>query len=239
MIVYPAIDLLGGQVVRLLKGEAAKRTVYSDDPVGVARRWREAGAEWLHVVNLDGTLHEATLNHELLSRLAAVGLPIQFGGGVRSLDDVQAARDAGAARVIVGTLAVRQPTIVEEAVARFGPAALAVALDARAGRVATHGWQATSEHTPAALGARFAGMGLKHALFTDISRDGALTGVNVESTVELARATGLDVIASGGVSSLADIRALKAADTPPAGVIVGKALYDEVFTLGAALAAAG
>jgi phosphoribosylformimino-5-aminoimidazole carboxamide ribotide isomerase len=235
MIVYPAIDLLGGQVVRLLKGEAANRTVYSDDPVGVARRWREAGAAWLHVINLDGALGEAALNLDLLAQLAAVGLPIQFGGGIRSLDDVQAALDAGASRVIVGTLAVRQPEIVAEAVERFGAEALAAALDARDGKVATHGWGATSEQTPAALGARFAGMGLRHALYTDISRDGALTGVNVEATVELARATGLDVIASGGVSSLDDIRALKAAATPIAGVIVGKALYDEVFTLESAL----
>jgi phosphoribosylformimino-5-aminoimidazole carboxamide ribotide isomerase len=238
MIVYPAIDLLEGQVVRLLKGKAENRTVYSDDPLDVARGWEAAGAEWLHVINLDGALSQAAPNLDLLSRLASVGLPIQFGGGIRSLDDVARALDAGAARVIVGTLAVRQPEVIGEAVGRFGPEAVAAALDALDGYVATHGWESTSAYTPAALGTRFAGMGLRHALFTDISRDGALTGVNVEATVDLARATDLAVIASGGVSSLDDIRALKAAATPIAGVIVGKALYDEVFTLESALDAA-
>jgi phosphoribosylformimino-5-aminoimidazole carboxamide ribotide isomerase len=239
MIVYPAIDLLDGQVVRLLKGRAENRTVYSADPPGIARGWAEAGAEWLHVINLDGALSQAAPNLDLLSQLASVGLPIQFGGGIRSLDDVQAALDAGATRVIIGTLAVRQPEVIGEAVGRFGPESVAAALDARDGYVATHGWGSTSTYTPAALGTRFAEMGLRHALFTDISRDGALTGVNVEATVELARATGLAVIASGGVSSLDDIRALRAAEVEIAGVIVGKALYDGVFTLGSALEAAG
>lgn len=235
MIVYPAIDLRGGLVVRLAQGDPSRQTVYSDDPLAVARRWQEEGASWLHVVNLDGTLGEATLNLETLSRLAGVGLPIQFGGGLRSLDDAQRALDAGAARVILGTLVVRRPELAGEAVERFGVEAVAVALDAKDGRVATHGWQAASDWTPVELGRRFARMGVQHALYTDISRDGELRGVNVEATAELARQTGLAVIASGGVSSLDDIRALKATDPEIAGVVIGKALYTGAITLRDAL----
>ncbi len=235
MIVYPAIDLRGGLVVRLAQGDPSRQTVYSDDPLAVARRWQEEGASWLHVVNLGGTLGEATLNLETLSRLAGVGLPIQFGGGLRSLDDAQRALDAGAARVILGTLVVRRPELAGEAVERFGVEAVAVALDAKDGRVATHGWQAASDWTPVELGRRFARMGVQHALYTDISRDGELRGVNVEATAELARQTGLAVIASGGVSSLDDIRALKATDPEIAGVVIGKALYTGAITLRDAL----
>jgi phosphoribosylformimino-5-aminoimidazole carboxamide ribotide isomerase len=234
MIVYPAIDLRGGRVVRLLYGDPSKETVHSDDPAATADRWKAAGAEWLHVINLDGALGQATLALDTLRALADVGLPIQFGGGLRSLNDVQRAFDAGAARVILGTMAVKEPEIAGEAVSRFGAEKIAVALDAKAGRVAIQGWQNLSEWTPVDLGKRFAADGVRHALYTDVSRDGDLSGVNVAETSRLAQETGLDVIASGGVASLDDIIALREVGNI-AGVVIGKALYTGAFTLEKAL----
>ncbi|MBN1202039.1 MAG: 1-(5-phosphoribosyl)-5-[(5-phosphoribosylamino)methylideneamino]imidazole-4-carboxamide isomerase [Anaerolineae bacterium] len=238
MIVYPAIDLRRGRVVRLVHGDPARETVHSDDPVATAERWQAAGARWLHVINLDGALGESTLALDTLRALAKVGLPIQFGGGLRSLDDAAQVLDAGAARVILGTLAVRQPDLAGTAVERFGVEAVTVALDARGGHVATHGWQQVSAWTPVDLGKRFAACGVRHALYTDVSRDGDLSGVNVAETAALARDTGLAVIASGGVASLDDIRALKATGSV-AGVVTGKALYTGAFTLEDAIHAAG
>ncbi len=236
MIVFPAIDLRGGKVVRLVHGDPARETVHGTDATEVAARWREAGAAWLHVVNLDGALGESTGALDALRAVASVGLPVQFGGGLRALDDAQRALEAGAARVILGTLAVQQPEQAGRAVARFGVEAVVVALDARGGMVATHGWQQTAPVTPADLGTRLAALGVRHALFTDVSRDGDLSGVNVTATVALARETGLQVIASGGVASLDDLRALRAA-RDIAGVVVGQALYTGAFTLQEALRA--
>lgn len=235
MIVYPAIDIRRGRVVRLVHGDPERETVHGDDPVAVAARWRDAGAKWLHVVNLDGALGEAAQALDVLQAIAALGVPVQFGGGLRSLDDAARALDAGASRVILGTLAVREPEQAGEAVARFGADAVAVALDARGDRVATHGWQQVSAWTPAELGRRFAEMGVRHALFTDVSRDGDLSGVAVEATAALARETGLAVIASGGVAGLDDLRALRAA-RDIAGVVIGKALYTGALRLEDALA---
>ena len=237
MIVYPAIDIRRGRVVRLVHGDPERETVHGDDPVAVAARWRDAGAKWLHVVNLDGALGEAAQALDILQAIAALGVPVQFGGGLRSLDDAARALDAGASRVILGTLAVREPEQAGEAVARFGADAVAVALDARGDRVATHGWQQVSAWTPAELGRRFAEMGVRHALFTDVSRDGDLSGVAVEATAALARETGLAVIASGGVAGLDDLRALRAA-RDIAGVVIGKALYTGALRLEDALEAA-
>jgi len=234
MIVYPAIDIRQGRVVRLKYGDPAQETGHGDDPVAVAERWNAAGAEWLHVVNLDGTLGEATLMLEMLRELAKVGLPIQFGGGLRTLDDAANALENGAARVVLGTLIVQQPELAGEAIRRLGAEAVAAALDAKDGRVATHGWQQISAWTPVELGQRLAADGVKHALYTDVSRDGDLSGVNVAATAQLARETGLAVIASGGVASIKDIVALR--DTKAvAGVVIGKALYTGAITLEEAL----
>jgi phosphoribosylformimino-5-aminoimidazole carboxamide ribotide isomerase len=234
MIVYPAIDLRQGRVVRLVHGDPNRETVYSDNPVETAERWKTAGAAWLHVVNLDGALGEATLALETLRALAGAGLPIQFGGGLRSLDDAQKALDAGAARVILGTMVGKDPDQAVVAVARFGAKAVVVALDAKGDQVATHGWQQVSAWTPVDLGKRFAAMGVIHALYTDVSRDGDLSGVNVDATAKLARETGLRVIASGGVASLDDVRRCRET-SEIAGVIIGKALYSGAFTLEEAL----
>jgi len=237
MIVYPAIDVRKGRVVRLLYGDPNQETVYGDEPAEVAGRWKDAGATWLHVVNLDGALGEAENALDTLRAIAGVGLPVQFGGGMRALDDVRKALEAGAARVILGTMAVTQPDVARLAVEEFGAEQIAVALDARGDRVATHGWQQVSAWTPAELGKTFAQMGVIHALYTDVSRDGDLSGVNVEATADLARETGLQVIASGGVATLDDITRCRETGAI-AGVITGKALYSGAFTLEAALQAA-
>ncbi len=234
MIIYPAIDLRGGKVVRLRQGDPNQQTVYSDDPLDVARRWDDAGADWLHVVNLDGALDAANDTLSLLPDLARLDLSVQFGGGVRSLDDVERVLGLGAARVVVGTAAVQNPDLVSEIVARYGAEHVVVALDARGGRVATHGWQAVSEWTPLDLGKEFARRGVVHALYTDVLRDGGLEGVNIEATVRLADATGLQVIASGGVASLQDVIALRDSGHV-AGAILGTALYEGIIDLAEAI----
>ncbi len=237
MIVYPALDLRGGKVVRLRQGDPARQTTYGDDPVQIARRWIEQGTRWLHVVNLDGTLQTANANESILQALAKLGAAVQFGGGLRTIEDVGRALDLGAKRVVLGTLAVTQPEAVGSLIAAHGAERIAVALDARDGYVATHGWQQASALTPVELGKRLAGMGVRHALYTDVGRDGMLGGVDADGTAALARATGLAVIASGGVSGLADIVAL-AKTGAIAGVVLGTALYENRLSLPDALRAA-
>jgi phosphoribosylformimino-5-aminoimidazole carboxamide ribotide isomerase len=234
LILYPALDLQGGKVVRLRQGDASKETVYSDDPVAVATRWRDAGAEWLHVINLDGAFSVANDNEHIVGRLASIGLPIQFGGGLRDFDDVRRAFDLGVARVVLGTLAVEQPDIIAAVVDFWGADTLAVALDALHGKVATRGWQHITDISPVELGREMAARGARHALYTDVSRDGELSGVNVAATIELAQATGLEVIASGGISSLADILALHESGSV-AGAILGTALYEGLIDLAEAI----
>lgn len=241
MIVYPAIDMRGGRCVRLRQGDFAAETVFADDPADVARRWVSQGAEWLHVVNLDGALGEGgAANAEALERiLRLVETPVQFGGGVRSLEDVARLLGMGVARVILGTVAVRRPEIVGEAVARHGAERVAVGIDARDGRVTVQGWTEAAEVTAPDLALRMAALGVRHVIYTDVGRDGMLVGVNVEATAGLARASGLRVIASGGVASLDDLRALRAReDQGIAGVIIGMALYRGAIHLPEALAVA-
>ena len=253
LTIFPAIDLRRGQVVRLRQGDAAAQTVYGDDPAAVAKQWADQGARWLHVVNLDGALTpqppllcagEGEIDGEVqglnLRRLAeiraAVDVPIQFGGGLRTADDVAAALRLGATRVVLGTVAVRRPQVVADAVARFGAAQIVVGIDARDGWVATHGWQETSALDVLTVARRMAGLGVLRVVFTDIARDGMLTGVNVAASAELARASGLRIIASGGVASLEDIRALAAhVSDGVEGVIVGQALYTGAVDLAKAL----
>lgn len=238
MIIYPAIDLRGGRCVRLRQGDATAETVFADDPVEAARRWTSEGAQWLHVVNLDGALGQSgAANLEALQRiLAAVDVPVQFGGGLRSTEDVGCLLKLGVARVILGTVAVRQPQIIAEALRRFGAAKIVVGIDARDGYVAIHGWQDTSGIEATALAAQMRSIGVEWIVYTDIQRDGMLTGVNVEATVQLARAFGGRVIASGGVASLDDIRVLLTYQAEGIeGVIVGMALYCGTIQLPQAL----
>lgn len=242
MIIYPAIDLRGGRCVRLQQGDFARETVYADDPVEAAGRWAAEGAAWLHVVNLDGALgRSGEANLAALARIRrAVDLPIQFGGGLRSLEDVDRVLGLGVARVILGTVAIREPEVVREALARYGAERIAVGIDARDGRVAVAGWTDVSEVGAVDLGRRMAALGVQRVVYTDVARDGMLTGPNVPATAALARETGLRVIASGGVSSLDDLEQLAAhAADGIDGVIVGMALYEGRLTLPEALALLG
>lgn len=238
MLIYPAIDLLEGKVVRLREGDPKQRSVFSDDPVATAQQWIDHGAEWLHMVSLDGTFGAANQNMAILEDVAKLDVQVQFTGGLRDMDALQAAKDAGASRLVIGTMAVRDPDSAGAAIRRFGAESVAVALDARDGKVATHGWTELSGQTPIELGKRLRALGAVHALYTDISRDGGMAGVNIADTVALAQATGLQVIASGGVSALADIAEL-ARSGAVAGAIIGMALYQKTFTLEEALSAAG
>ncbi|MBK6711748.1 MAG: 1-(5-phosphoribosyl)-5-[(5-phosphoribosylamino)methylideneamino]imidazole-4-carboxamide isomerase [Chloroflexi bacterium] len=226
--IYPAIDLRNGRVVRLQYGDPNKQTVFSDDPAAMGRQWLAAGAEWLHVVNLDGAFDEAgAANWAALPQLTRLGAQVQFGGGIRALADVARALDAGAARVILGTTAVENPALVAEAIAQFGAERIVVGIDARDGRVKTRGWLHDTAVTPAQLGQQMKESGVQTIIYTDISRDGVLTGVNAAATAQLAQATGLRVIASGGVAALDDItRCAALAGQGVVGVITGRAIYD-------------
>ena len=231
--IYPAIDLRHGQVVRLELGDPLRQTVFGDDPAATARRWFAAGATWLHVVNLDGAFAEAgQANWAALRAIAAAGgARVQFGGGLRTVDDVAAALAVGVDRVVLGTAALESPDLLAAAVAAFGAARVAVGIDARDGRVRVRGWQTETDRSPldVALAAREAGA--RTIIYTDIARDGVLSGVNGAATAALAAASGLDVIASGGARDVADVAqlaALAAAAAPGrlVGVIIGRALYD-------------
>jgi phosphoribosylformimino-5-aminoimidazole carboxamide ribotide isomerase len=223
--VYPAIDLRAGRVVRLAQGDPARQTVYDEDPAAAARRWQSQGAEWLHVVNLDGAFGEADgPNAQALRAIVAVGVNVQFGGGLRDRASLERALGAGVGRVVIGTAAVEQPEMVAEAVREFGAERVAVGIDARDGRVRVRGWADETGIAAAALGQQMHGLGVEWCVYTDIERDGVGRGVNVAATAELARATGLRVIASGGVASAEDVDRVRAAGL--AGVIIGRALYE-------------
>ncbi|NDJ51977.1 MAG: 1-(5-phosphoribosyl)-5-[(5-phosphoribosylamino)methylideneamino]imidazole-4-carboxamide isomerase [Chloroflexi bacterium] len=235
MIIYPAVDIRDGRVVRLVQGDPNQQTVHSDNPLQTAQRWRAAGADWLHIVNLDGAFGEGGFDFDLLRQIKALEVSIQFGGGLRSFDAIDAVLSAGADRVVLGTLLVQQPELAAEAIERFGAERIAVALDARGGKVAIHGWQQATEWTPIDLGRHFAAAGVRYALYTDILRDGLLKGVNVEATARLAAETGLSVIASGGVSTLQDLKALRTCSGKVHGAVIGKALYAGAIQLNDAL----
>jgi phosphoribosylformimino-5-aminoimidazole carboxamide ribotide isomerase len=232
MIVFPAIDLRRGKCVRLRQGRPEAETVFSDDPVAMAEHWASQGAEWLHVVNLDGAFGQASSNLRVVKEIISSNLQIQFGGGLRTMADIKGALEIGLARVILGTVAVEEPSLVAEAVQRFGAESIVVGIDARKGKVATHGWQEVSSLAATELALRVRGLGVERVVYTDIARDGMLSGVNVEATGELARRTGLKVIASGGVSSLDDLRRLKEVEASGVeGVIIGQALYSGALGL--------
>ncbi|WP_371054680.1 1-(5-phosphoribosyl)-5-[(5-phosphoribosylamino)methylideneamino]imidazole-4-carboxamide isomerase [Rhodosalinus sp. K401] len=237
MILYPAIDLKDGKAVRLLRGEMEKATVFNDDPAAQARAFVEAGAEWLHLVDLNGAFAGRPVNAGAVEAILAAcpGMPAQLGGGIRDMATIERWLGAGLARVILGTVAVEQPELVREA-ARAFPGKVAVGIDARAGRVATRGWAEETEVEATDLARRFEDAGVAAIIYTDIDRDGAMGGPNVAATAALARAVSIPVIASGGVSSLDDLVALR--DTGViAGAISGRALYDGKLDLKAALAA--
>ena len=236
MILYPAIDLKDGQAVRLLRGEMATATVFNDDPADQARTFEAAGFAWLHLVDLNGAFEGRPVNRAAVeSILAAVAIPAQLGGGIRDMATLSAWLEAGVARVILGTAAVKNPELVRAACREF-PGQIALGIDARGGRVAVEGWAEVSEIEALDLARRFADAGAAAIVYTDIARDGVLQGVNVEATADLARATDVPVIASGGVADLADIEALMAAEGDGIqGAIIGRALYDGRIDAAAAL----
>lgn len=272
MLIYPAIDLRNGRCVRLRQGDPNAETVFSENPAHVAQHWVNQGAEWLHVVNLDGALGATQLqlsalqrpsniliqrpgadrpispHEEVLQQLPvnlqrlreirqAVNVPIQFGGGLRTLEDIRLALELGADRVVLGTAAIENPELVSKALEKWGAQRIVIGLDARGGKVAIHGWQTTSGVDVVELGYRMHAMGVERVLYTDIERDGLLGGVNVAATARLGDITDLRVIASGGVASLSDIEQLKAHEHYNIeGVVVGQALYTDHLDLATAIA---
>ncbi len=237
MIFFPAIDLKDGACVRLIKGDMNQATVFNDSPADQARQFVAAGCRWIHVVDLNGAFAGAPVNRAAVKGiLAAAPVPVQLGGGIRDMATVAAWLEAGIARVILGTAAVKNPALVREACKAF-PGKVAVGIDARGGKVATEGWAETGELTVVDLAKRFVDAGVAAIIHTDIDRDGILQGPNVAASAHLARAVPIPVIVSGGVSSLDDLKAVKAeAASGIAGVISGRAIYDGRIDLGAAVA---
>jgi phosphoribosylformimino-5-aminoimidazole carboxamide ribotide isomerase len=235
MILYPAIDLKDGQCVRLLRGEMQDATVFNDDPAAQAKAFQDAGCAWLHLVDLNGAFAGKPVNAAAVEAiLGAVGVPAQLGGGIRDMATIEMWLEKGLARVILGTVAVEAPDLVREA-ARAFPGQVAVGIDARDGRVATKGWAEETDVDATALARSFEDAGVAAIIYTDINRDGAMQGPNIEATEALARAVSIPVIASGGVSSMADLARLKASGVI-AGAISGRALYDGAIDLPEALA---
>lgn len=239
LIVFPAIDLKGGQVVRLAEGDMARATIYGDDPAHQATLFAQAGAGYLHVVDLDGAFAGGSVNGGAVAAiLAAFPGHVQLGGGIRTRDSIERWFDLGVSRVVIGTAALENPELVREA-ARDFPGGIVVAVDAKDGMVATRGWADVSDVEVVELARRFEGAGVAALLFTDVGRDGMLKGANIEATVDLARAVGIPVIASGGVKGIADIHILALhAREGVEGVITGRALYDGRLDLATALAVA-
>jgi phosphoribosylformimino-5-aminoimidazole carboxamide ribotide isomerase len=237
MLIIPAIDLKNGKCVRLTQGRRQDVKVYDDDAIAVARRFEEAGARMLHVVDLDGAFREdESPNREVVRRIIeAVDIPVQFGGGLREVSAVEQIIGYGAERVVIGTLAAEAPEMLEKFLEMFG-SRIAVGIDARDGQVLTRGWERQGGTSALELARRMAKMGVARLVYTDVSRDGMLEGLNIEQTCMVAKAAGIPVTASGGVASLADIERLKAASpTGVDSVIIGKALYEGRFSLEEAL----
>ncbi|KIL46516.1 1-(5-phosphoribosyl)-5-[(5-phosphoribosylamino)methylideneamino] imidazole-4-carboxamide isomerase [Jeotgalibacillus alimentarius] len=230
--VYPAIDMRGGKCVRLTQGDYAQETIYGDSPFDMAKQFVDEGAEWIHMVDLDGAKDGKRVNDVFVERVVKE-LParVQVGGGIRKEEDVVHYLDQGVDRVIIGSLAVTNPSLVKEWLKKYGDR-IAIGLDAKNGYVATHGWIETSELKAVDLGKELAEAGAETFIFTDIATDGMLSGPNVDAVVELAECTGAEVIASGGVSSLEDLRTLQAVSgMGVTGAIVGKAIYTNKFTV--------
>ncbi|MGM7702844.1 1-(5-phosphoribosyl)-5-[(5-phosphoribosylamino)methylideneamino]imidazole-4-carboxamide isomerase [Pseudalkalibacillus sp. Hm43] len=237
---YPAIDMRGGKCVRLFQGDYDQETVYGDSPFEMAKKFADEGADWIHMVDLDGAKAAEKVNHKHVLRVASeLDVKVQVGGGIRTEEDVAFYLERGVDRVILGSVAVKNPAFTKEMLKKYGER-IAIGLDARDGYVATEGWLDKSEVKATNLAKEMAEAGARHFIFTDISRDGTLEGPNIEAIAELAKASGAEVIASGGVSSLEDLRNL--ADRQHEGIegaIIGKALYTERFTLSEALGKVG
>ena len=238
MLILPAIDLRGGNCVRLVKGDFKQETIYSEHPEEIALRWEEGGAEFLHVVDLDGALAGEPQNMDAIKRiLQAVKIPVEVGGGIRSMESIDRLLSIGVSRVILGSVAVHKEELVQEACSAYGNRII-VGIDAKKGIVATDGWEKSGGISAVELAKKLGAFGLETIIYTDISRDGTLSGVNVTETARLARASGIKVIASGGVKSISDIEELKKRECDGIiGVIVGKSIYEGTLSLTEAIAA--
>ncbi|WP_146553562.1 1-(5-phosphoribosyl)-5-[(5-phosphoribosylamino)methylideneamino]imidazole-4-carboxamide isomerase [Rummeliibacillus sp. SL167] len=236
--IFPAIDMRGGKCVRLFKGDYAKETVYADSPFEMAKSFAEAGASYVHMVDLDGAKDGKRAHADEVIRVAKeLPLKVQIGGGIRSEEDVRYYLENGVDRVIIGSLAIREPELVKGFIKEFGSERIVIGIDAKDGMVATHGWIETSDQSAIEVGKVFAEAGAKYFIFTDIATDGTLAGPNIEANLLLAQATGAHIIVSGGISALEDIAKVKKASqsSTVSGVIIGKALYAGRFTLQEAL----
>lgn len=230
MQLYPAIDIKDGKCVRLTQGLFDNVTIYSDTPADMARQWVGQGATFLHLVDLDGALAGKSVNETVIRAIAqTVSVPIQIGGGIRSAEAIQAMLDAGVTRVIIGTKAVQHPAFIKEIVERFGAERIVIGVDAKDGMVAIEGWEKVSSLSALDLCNQMKAYGVRHIVYTDISKDGMLTGPNVAYTQKLTEETGMDIIASGGVSCMSDLEELDKRGIH--GAIIGKALYEKRISL--------
>ncbi|MHB1322847.1 MAG: 1-(5-phosphoribosyl)-5-[(5-phosphoribosylamino)methylideneamino]imidazole-4-carboxamide isomerase [Coriobacteriia bacterium] len=236
MIILPAIDILDGKVVRLRQGRLDAVTVYNDDPVDQARRFIDSGAEWIHVVDLDGAVLGEPRNIEYVKRIVALGVPVQTGGGIRTMETIDRMFDAGVHRMVLGTALVKEPLLVREACVKYP--GIVAGIDARDGKVAIEGWREGTDHGVLELILELEMLGVRRVAYTDISKDGMQTGVNYGAYRALTTQISIPIIASGGVSSLDDIRDLRILGPQVEGVIVGRALYERTFTLEEALVVA-
>ena len=236
MIIFPAIDIRGGKCVRLLKGDFNQETVFSDSPADMARKWQAQGAEYLHLVDLDGALAGSSQNLAAIKEiLQVVDIPTELGGGIRSMEQIDQLLAMGITRVILGSVAVKNPDLVREACAKYGER-IVVGIDAKDGIVAVEGWGESGNIGVVELAQKMKDAGVKTIIYTDISRDGTLSGVNVEATVKLAQESGVKIVASGGVKSLEDIKVLKKQEAVGIeGVIAGKSIYMGTLDLAAAI----
>ena len=239
MILYPAIDLKDGECVRVIRGDLDQATVFNSDPAAQARAWADAGFHWIHVVDLNGAVEGKAANAPAVEAiLGAVSVPVQLGGGIRSLADIERWIEAGVSRVILGTVAVREPNVVREA-ARLWPEQIAVSVDVRAGKVAVQGWTEDSDLDAITVARRFEDVGVSALIITDIDRDGTTMGFNVDAFGEIADSVAIPVIAAGGLATVDDIVKLKARKgTPIAGAVLGRALYNGAIVPAEALQAA-
>lgn len=239
MLIIPAIDIRGGQVVRLAQGDFAQETIYYDDPVKVAKKWEGEGARLLHIVDLDGAREGEPVNLELVGKIAReVAIPIEMGGGIRELETVKEVLTKGVRRVILGTQACSAPALVEEVCQEFGER-VAIGIDVKDGLVAVKGWTKLTSKEAVSLAKEMESLGVRTIVFTDVRRDGMLTGPNLESLEEILQKTNVSLIASGGISSLEDVRRLKRLERKGLeGIIIGKALYEGRIELGEAIAIA-
>ncbi|RNF39350.1 1-(5-phosphoribosyl)-5-[(5-phosphoribosylamino)methylideneamino]imidazole-4-carboxamide isomerase [Planococcus salinus] len=235
--IYPAIDLRGGKCVRLFQGDYAQETIYGDSPVDMAKKFADAGAAWIHMVDLDGAKDGAKINDKVVIEAAKLPVNVQVGGGIRTREDIEHYLSNGVSRVIIGSLAIREPETVVSFIEEFGAEQIVIGIDAKDGMAATEGWTITSGQSAADVASFFVSKGAKHFIYTDIATDGTLSGPNIDANKALVDSKQAEIIVSGGIGSLDDVKNVKQAseDSNIAGVIIGKALYEERFTLEEAL----